>query len=128
MASPIDITVSSNEPFLKHGLGLLRAHARLVMLALGGFMLVALLGGGAMAGWFGPSLPSDTLLVLGDIEAHESLLSFKTVQSRIVLLVLSPHICQRGQIIDIATKLLRSSGACRNDLKPPDESPGDSAS
>jgi HlyD family secretion protein len=86
MASPIDITVSGNEPFLKYGLGLLRAHARLVMLALGAFMLVALLGGGAMAGWFGPSLPSDTLLVSGDIEAHESLLSFKTVQSRIVLL------------------------------------------
>src|ERR1022692_4929271 len=73
MASPIHIPGSSNEPFLKHGLGLLRAHALLVMLALGAFALVALLGGGVMAGWFGPSLPSDTLLVSGDIEAHESL-------------------------------------------------------
>jgi len=56
------------------------------MFALGGVVLTLVLGHGALAGWFSPSPPSDSLLVSGDIEAHESLLSFKTIQSRIVLL------------------------------------------
>jgi HlyD family secretion protein len=86
MASPINIPVSGSEPLLKRLLGWLQAHARQVMLASGAVVLAVILGSGALAGWFGPSPPSDTLLVSGDIEAHESLLSFKTVQSRIVLL------------------------------------------
>lgn len=49
--------------------------------------MAGLLGGiGYWQGWFGPQEPSDVLIVSGDIEAHESLLSFKTVQSRIVAL------------------------------------------
>ena len=64
----------------------LRAHGRAGIFVLGAIVLAFVLGGGALAGWFGPSPPADNLLVSGDIEAHESLLSFKTVQSRIVLL------------------------------------------
>ncbi len=39
-----------------------------------------------LRGWFGARNAGDTLLVSGNIEAHESVLSFKTVQSRIVAL------------------------------------------
>lgn len=65
-------------------LSFLRAHARLFI---GGIVVLALLAGaGAWLGWFGPAAPTNVLVVSGDIEAHESLLSFKTVQSRIVIL------------------------------------------
>jgi HlyD family secretion protein len=63
---------------------LLRRHA---VLSVGGLvLLVVLLGAGIWLGWFSPKQPSNILVVSGDIEAHESLLSFKTVQSRIVVL------------------------------------------
>lgn len=62
----------------------LRSHAWAI---LGGLVLLALLAGvGFGLGWFGPKPPANVLVVSGDIEAHESLLSFKTVQSRIVTL------------------------------------------
>lgn len=65
-------------------LSLLRRHA---VLFVGGLVLLAvLLGAGIWLGWFSPTQPSNILVVSGDIEAHESLLSFKTVQSRIVVL------------------------------------------
>lgn len=57
-----------------------------------GFALFALLLAAGLAawglhsGWFGPAAPATVLVVSGDIEAHESVLSFKTVQSRIVAL------------------------------------------
>jgi len=78
MTSAIDAPVSLSSR--------LRAHSRAGMVALGAIVLALVLGGGALAGWFNPAPPSDSLLVSGDIEAHESLLSFKTIQSRIVLL------------------------------------------
>ncbi|HUK61296.1 MAG TPA: efflux RND transporter periplasmic adaptor subunit [Stellaceae bacterium] len=34
--------------------------------------------------WFGPAVPPRTVTVSGNIEAHESILAFKTVQSRII--------------------------------------------
>jgi HlyD family secretion protein len=69
---------------LRAFLSLLRRHARLFI---GAIVLLALLAGaGIWLGWFGPQQPSGVLVVSGDIEAHESLLSFKTVQSRIVIL------------------------------------------
>jgi HlyD family secretion protein len=62
----------------------IRAHGTAALLVLAAIVLV--LGGAALAGWLRPSSPTNILLVSGDIEAHESLLSFKTVQSRIVQL------------------------------------------
>lgn len=62
----------------------IRAHRWLIAC---GIALAALfLAGGVWLGWFGPAQPSNILVVSGDIEAHESLLSFKTVQSRIITL------------------------------------------
>jgi len=40
--------------------------------------------GGSWKAWLGLGRPDNTLLVSGNIEAHESVLGFKTVQSRIV--------------------------------------------
>lgn len=74
MAVPTDTPVSLGQR--------LRAHRNLALLLLAALGLV--LGGGALAGWFWQPPPTGSLLVSGDIEAHESLLSFKTVQSRIV--------------------------------------------
>ncbi len=51
-----------------------------------GVLIVVLAGIGWSAGWLGNSQPSDILVLSGDIEAHESVLSFKTIQSRITLL------------------------------------------
>jgi HlyD family secretion protein len=65
-------------------LSFLRNHIRLLATVI---VLVALiLGVGVWMGWFGPGLPANVLVVSGDIEAHESLLSFKTIQSRIIVL------------------------------------------
>ena len=65
-------------------LSFLRKHIRLLATVI---VLVALiLGVGVWMGWFGPGLPANVLVVSGDIEAHESLLSFKTIQSRIIVL------------------------------------------
>src|SRR5208283_3221211 len=50
---------------------------------------VLLLGAGAWAGYsilFNVTAPTDSLLVSGNIEAHESVVSFKAVQSRVVAL------------------------------------------
>jgi len=84
MASSNDTPSSNPQTFLTRMWTPLRGHLAAALLALG--VLILVLGGGALAGWFGPSQPADALLVSGDIEAHESLLSFKTVQSRIVQL------------------------------------------
>ncbi len=86
MTSPVDSPISSRPSFFERGLILLRTRVPGYLLALGILLLLLILGGGALSGWFGSRPPSDTLLVSGDIEAHESLLSFKTVQSRIVFL------------------------------------------
>jgi len=62
----------------------LRPHRRLLALVAAA---AAILGAVAwFSGWFEPSAPVGVLLVSGDVEAHESVLSFKTVQSRITLL------------------------------------------
>lgn len=58
------------------------------------FSLVALLvvglalyqWGGSVGRWLGLSKPRTVLVVSGNIEAHESVLAFKTIQSRIVVL------------------------------------------
>ncbi|MEI9992024.1 MAG: efflux RND transporter periplasmic adaptor subunit [Rhizomicrobium sp.] len=55
-------------------------------LVFGIIALAVVAGVGWYAGWFGGSRSASVLVVSGDIEAHESVLSFKTVQSRIVLL------------------------------------------
>lgn len=56
-------------------------HLWLVLTVL--LLFVAGIGAGIWMGWFGARQSSNVLVVSGDIEAHESLLSFKTVQSRI---------------------------------------------
>ena len=61
-----------------------RKHIRLLATVI--VLLVLILGVGIWMGWFGPGLPANVLVVSGDIEAHESLLSFKTIQSRIIVL------------------------------------------
>lgn len=61
-----------------------RAHMRWIVSGI--VVLALLLGAGFWLGLFGPHRASNSLTVSGDIEAHESLLSFKTVQSRIVAL------------------------------------------
>ena len=71
---------------LKRPILFLRQHTRAMLLVLGAVVLAFVLGSGSLAGWFGASQPRDVLVVSGDIEAHESILSFKTVQSRITLL------------------------------------------
>lgn len=65
-------------------LSFLRKHIRLLATVI--VLLVLILGVGIWMGWFGPGLPANVLVVSGDIEAHESLLSFKTIQSRIIVL------------------------------------------
>lgn len=104
MAFSSDALSSGKQTFLARALTLLRGHLGMVLLVVGALVLV--LSGGALAGWFGPSQPSDTLLVSGDIEAHESLLSFKTIQSRIVLLPFD-----EGATVKAGTLLARTDDA-----------------
>jgi len=60
------------------------------MAAMIGLAALAALGAGVYWSdaqhWFGPAAPPRIVTVSGNIEAHESLLAFKTVQSRIVVL------------------------------------------
>ena len=69
---------------LQSFLSLLHAHIRFFATVI--VLLVLIVGVSLWMGWFGPGQPASVLVVSGDIEAHESLLSFKTVQSLIVLL------------------------------------------
>jgi HlyD family secretion protein len=67
--------------------------------------VVVMLGAGAWAAYsllFQHGGPANSLLVSGDIEAHESVLSFKTVQSRIVELPFD-----EGQWVNAGTLLAR---------------------
>ena len=67
--------------------------------------VVMILGAGAWAAYsllFQHGGPTNSLLVSGDIEAHESVLSFKTVQSRIVELPFD-----EGQWVNAGTQLAR---------------------
>jgi HlyD family secretion protein len=67
--------------------------------------VVMILGAGAWAAYsllFEHGGPTNSLLVSGDIEAHESVLSFKTVQSRIVELPFD-----EGQWVNAGTLLAR---------------------
>jgi HlyD family secretion protein len=67
--------------------------------------VVVMLGAGAWAAYsllFQHGGPANSLLVSGDIEAHESVLSFKTVQSRIVELPFD-----EGQWVKAGTLLAR---------------------
>ena len=77
-----------------------RMKKRIVLL-----VVVLMLGAGAWAAYsllFKHGGPTDSLLVSGDIEAHESVLSFKTVQSRIVELPFD-----EGQWVKAGTLLAR---------------------
>ena len=47
-------------------------------------LVAAALYGNEIRSWFGPALAPSTVTVSGNIEAHESVLAFKTVQSRLV--------------------------------------------
>lgn len=58
--------------------------ASIVAAILGGVVVAALMNHNALLGLFWRSAATDFLLVSGNIEAHESVLSFKAVQSRIV--------------------------------------------
>ena len=66
--------------------------------------LLILVGTGAAAylRFMNPAATANTLLVSGNIEAHESLVSFKAVQSRIVELPFD-----EGQWVDAGTRLAR---------------------
>ncbi len=63
-----------------------RGHLRVALAVVTVVFVVLLAGTASSAGWFGFGRPTNILIVSGDIEAHESILSFKTVQSRIALL------------------------------------------
>jgi HlyD family secretion protein len=70
-----------------------------------GLAVVVLLGVGAWAGYlilFKQADPGDALLVSGNIEAHESVVSFKAVQSRVVELPFD-----EGQWVKAGTLLAR---------------------
>src|SRR5258708_39509352 len=74
-------------------------------------MLVAILtvGVGAWAGYsrfFKDEVATDNLLVSGNIEAHESVVSFKAVQSRVVELPFD-----EGQWVKAGTLLARPDGS-----------------
>jgi len=72
------------EDYLRKFTDWLAAHR--LPVALGALAVVLALAGAWYAGWLGSPGPSDVLVLSGDIEAHESVLSFKTVQSRITIL------------------------------------------
>jgi HlyD family secretion protein len=57
---------------------------------------------GAIIAWFGPDDQNQTILLSGNIEAHQSVLGFKTVQSRIVELPFN-----EGQWVKAGTLLSR---------------------
>lgn len=86
MTLPADGPAPSGPSIFRRQFVLLHMRVPGYLLALGIVVLLLILGGAALTGWFGSKAPSGTLLVSGDIEAHESILSFKTVQSRIVFL------------------------------------------
>ncbi len=66
-------------------LQMFQAHWRIALLVLAALLaLTAATEAGSLERWLGWSKAPDGLDLSGDIEAHESLLSFKTVQSRIV--------------------------------------------
>ena len=73
-----------------------------------GLFVIGVLGLAAAAAWVvfnrvsGQRTPDNELLVSGNIEAHESLVSFKTVRSRIVELPFD-----EGQWVDAGTLLAR---------------------
>jgi HlyD family secretion protein len=76
---------------------------------------IALMGASAVAalrwnagflGWFAPSRTNHTIVVSGNIEAHESILSFKTIQSPIVELPFD-----EGQWVKAGTLLARVDDA-----------------
>jgi HlyD family secretion protein len=73
-----------------------------------GIVVLGVLAAAAVAAWiawprmFGPGEPANELPVSGNIEAHESLVSFKTVQSRIVELPFD-----EGKWVEAGTVLAR---------------------
>jgi len=69
---------------LDHTLTFARRHRRLLAFAAAALAIAAFAA--AYMRWFESQAPVGVLLVSGDIEAHESVLSFKTVQSRITIL------------------------------------------
>ncbi len=74
--------------------------AILIVLALGG--AAAYRFAAPIREWIGPSTHAEALVVSGNIEAHESVVSFKTVQSRIVELPFD-----EGQWVKTGTVLAR---------------------
>jgi HlyD family secretion protein len=77
-----------------------------------GIILLGVLIAAAVAAWIvlprmlGPAGPAGELMVSGNIEAHESLVSFKTVQSRIIELPFD-----EGQWVQAGTVLARLDSA-----------------
>ncbi len=78
----------------------------LIAIVLAGAALAAYFERGTLYDWFaGPRLAA-TILVSGNIEAHQSVLGFKTVQSRIVELPFD-----EGQWVDKGTLIARLDDA-----------------
>lgn len=79
------------------------AIAAVVVLVL---MAAAFRAEGGVVGWFTSSADADTVVVSGNIEAHESILAFKTIQSPIVELPFD-----EGQWVKTGTLLARVDDA-----------------
>jgi HlyD family secretion protein len=74
----------------------------IAMLLLASAGLTAYWQRAAITGWLGPNARNQTILLSGNVEAHQSVLGFKTVQSRIVELPFN-----EGQWVKAGTLLAR---------------------
>ena len=80
----------------------IRPRSWLVAIVIAGVALAAYFERGTLYDWFAGPQGAATILVSGNIEAHQSVLGFKTVQSRIVELPFD-----EGQWVDEGTLIAR---------------------
>lgn len=78
----------------------------LTLLLIAGIVFIGYWWSGSLKDWLGIAKTRDTLVVSGNIEAHESVLSFKTIQSRIVALPFD-----EGQSVKAGTLIARVENA-----------------
>ncbi len=74
----------------------------ILIIAIAAVGIAAYLGRGTLVTWFGGGSAAPVIFVSGNIEAHQSVLGFKTVQSRIVELPFD-----EGQWVDAGTLIAR---------------------